>query len=41
MQNIPFLTDLFEMLAAIAALGVTYLMYSEVKRNRRDDDKHK
>ncbi len=39
MQDISFITDLFEMIAALAALGVTYLMYREVKRTRQNDDK--
>ena len=39
MQNVTFLTDLFEMIAALAALGVTYLMYREVRRNRDKDEK--
>lgn len=35
MPELTFITDLFEMIAAIAALGVTYLMYREVKRNNK------
>lgn len=41
MENITALSDFFEMIAALAALGVTYLMYREVRKNRKDDDSGK
>lgn len=37
MENISTLSDFFEMIAALAALGVTYLMYREVRRHRDKD----
>ena len=38
METITTLSDFFEMIAALAALGVTFLMYREVRKNRLDDD---
>lgn len=38
MSVLTLITDFFEMIAALAALGVTYLMYREVRRGRSDDD---
>ena len=38
MQILTYLPDFFEMVAALAALGVTWLMYREVRRDRRDED---
>jgi len=37
MSILPILTNFFEMIAALAALAVAYLMYREVRRNRKDD----
>lgn len=37
MQTILALSDFFEMVAALAALAVTYLMYREVRRTRDED----
>jgi len=36
MPEISFLTDLFEMIAALAAFGVTFILYLET-RNMRDE----
>ena len=38
MENITVLADFFEMIAALAALAVTYLMYREVRKNAKKDD---
>lgn len=37
MEIASLVTNAFEMIAALAALGVTYLMYREVRRHRDDD----
>jgi hypothetical protein len=39
MELLTFVSDLFEVIAALAALGVTYLMYREAKKNTDDSDK--
>lgn len=36
MPELTFITDLFEMIAALAALGVTFILYRET-RNMRDE----
>lgn len=38
MHDLTFLTGLFEMIAAITALGVTYLMFREVRKDRDKDE---
>lgn len=37
MEIITTIADFFEMVAALAALAVTYLMYCEVRRNKEID----
>lgn len=34
MPELNFVTDLFEMIAALAALGVTFVLYMETRRLR-------
>lgn len=34
MPELTFATDLFEMIAALAALGVTFILYLETRRMR-------
>lgn len=40
MQGFSLVADFFEMIAAIAALGVTFLMYREVRRHQDKDKDH-
>ncbi|MEP3778502.1 MAG: hypothetical protein ABJM82_15870 [Shimia thalassica] len=39
MPELTFVTDLFEMIAALAALGVTFILYLETRR-MRDEMRH-
>ncbi|MEX5515703.1 hypothetical protein [Pseudophaeobacter sp. 1A09344] len=36
MPELNFLTDLFEMIAALSALGVTFILYMETRRMRAE-----
>jgi len=36
MPELTFITDLFEMIAALAALGVTAILYFETRNMRRE-----
>ena len=39
MSVIVFLSDFFEMIAALSALLITFLMYREVRRNQQQDER--
>lgn len=34
---VPLISDVFEMIAALAALGVAFLMYKEIRRGGDND----
>ena len=40
-QLLQYLSDITEMIAALAALGVSWLMYREVHRDRKDQEKNR